>query len=109
MTFLPLYYVGYNGLPRRYHDYPNMYLGWNTVSTLGHITTVFSIFFFFTSLSESKKVNKVHTDLTFFTPRLNKRLTYYIHKFANLKFFSDKLIAPLRFINVFFSKQKQLL
>jgi cytochrome c oxidase subunit 1 len=27
LTFLPLFWVGYNGLPRRYHDYPLMYFG----------------------------------------------------------------------------------
>ena len=47
MTFVPLYWVGYNGLPRRYHDYPLVFVGWQGLATGGHIITLFSIFFFF--------------------------------------------------------------
>lgn len=34
-TFLAQFVAGYNGMPRRYHDYVPMYASWNLVSTVG--------------------------------------------------------------------------
>jgi heme/copper-type cytochrome/quinol oxidase subunit 1 len=47
LTFLPLFWVGYNGLPRRYHDYPLIFMGWHGLASIGHLLTLLSIFFFF--------------------------------------------------------------
>ena len=47
LTFLPLFWVGYNGLPRRYHDYPVIFMGWHGMSSVGHLITLISVFFFF--------------------------------------------------------------
>ena len=58
LTFLPLYYVGYNGLPRRYLDYPAHLAGWQGLSSSGHVLTLISIVFFFVVLGESFIVNR---------------------------------------------------
>lgn len=85
LTFMPLYYVGYNGMPRRYHDYPLVFMGWHSLSSLGHVINICSIFLFFITLFESKlmKGKFVHPNLG--VPRLNKRITYYLYKISNIQ------------------------
>jgi len=59
LTFLPLYWVGYNGLPRRYHDYPIIFMGWHGMSSLGHLITLISIFFFLFYTFQNNYFNKL--------------------------------------------------
>lgn len=80
LTFIPLYWVGYNGLPRRYHDYNEMYMIWHTLSTHGHLFTLLSIAFFFIIIIESSfiKINKSYFKINHL--RLSKRINYYLVK-----------------------------
>lgn len=80
LTFLPLFWVGYNGLPRRYHDYPLFYMGWHGLATIGHFLVLVSILFFFLGLGESFLEKKIYTHNTLGIPRFNKRVNYYLFK-----------------------------
>ena len=85
LTFLPLFWVGYNGLPRRYHDYPLAYLGWHGLSSIGHLLTIISGIFFFLMLADSAIERKIATNLHLGIPRFNKRILYYIYKITFLQ------------------------
>jgi heme/copper-type cytochrome/quinol oxidase subunit 1 len=80
ITFIPLYWVGYNGLPRRYHDYPKMYSGWHGLATVGHLITMLGIICFFYTVGESKIMKLLAPTQFFSHPRLFKSSTYFLAK-----------------------------
>lgn len=96
LTFLPLFWVGYNGLPRRYHDYPLFYLGWHGLSSIGHLLTIISGIFFFLMLLDSAIEQRIATNLVFGIPRFNKRVLYYIYKITFLQYM-DRQINIFRY------------
>ena len=50
ILFMPMHFLGANGMPRRIPDYPNAFEFWNTVSSVGYMIMAFSMIFFFVNV-----------------------------------------------------------
>lgn len=91
LTFMPLFWVGYAGLPRRVHDYPVVFMGWHGMSSAGHFVVLVSISFFFMALLDSHMERRIAVHNTLGLPRWHKRILYYIFKIRYLQLTNKKL------------------
>ena len=53
ITFFPQHFLGLNGIPRRYSDFPDYFLLWNSISSIGRIISIVGVIFFLLIVWES--------------------------------------------------------
>ncbi|HEY4275709.1 MAG TPA: cbb3-type cytochrome c oxidase subunit I, partial [Rhizomicrobium sp.] len=53
MAFFPMHFLGLQGMPRRYADYPDAFAGWNYVSSIGAFIAGFGVLLFLGMLVEA--------------------------------------------------------
>lgn len=75
-TFIPMFWVAFSGLPRRLHDFPLMYLGWQSMSTVGHFVTMLGVFFFYATLFESTIEKKITVITYNLLPRVYNEFSF---------------------------------
>ena len=92
-TFLPLFWLAFSGLPRRLHDFPLIYLGWQSVATAGHFTTMIGVFAFYATLFESAFEKKIAIQIHNIIPRVYNELSYLNLKKTNIVINIKKLTS----------------
>jgi cytochrome c oxidase subunit I len=53
IVFFPQHFLGLQGMPRRYVDYPEGYTFWNQISTIGYVITIIGVAVFLLMILES--------------------------------------------------------
>jgi cytochrome c oxidase subunit I len=53
LVFFPQHFLGLQGMPRRYVDYPDGFAYWNQVSSIGYAITAAGMLVFFVMLAEA--------------------------------------------------------
>ncbi len=86
LTFLPMFWLGFSGLPRRVHDYPSVFSGWHSMATVGHLITMIGVCFFFITIIDSIVQKKIPVFFCYGVPRFYKRGSYYIYKMTQIRY-----------------------
>jgi len=90
LTLIPMFWLGYAGMPRRIMDYPTVFSGWHSIISSGHILTFLGFLFFLFMIFDSIYENKAPISKTKGVSRLNNRFSLYIYESRKLKFSKNK-------------------
>ena len=105
-TFIPMFWVAFSGLPRRLHDFPLIYLGWQSMSTVGHFISMIGVFCFYTTLLESSFERKLTPVTINLVPRFYVDSTFLYLKTINIKLNKKKKVNLLeKKTRVYFNKK----
>lgn len=105
-TFIPMFWVAFSGLPRRLHDFPLIYLGWQSMSTVGHFISMIGVFCFYTTLLESSFERKLTPVTINLVPRFYVDSTFLYLKTINIKLNKKKKVNLLgKKTRVYFNKR----
>lgn len=79
MTFIPLFWLGYAGMPRRILDYPAVFGGWHAIASSGHILAVFGVVSFIIMAFEGIRQKKAGKRISGGVGRFNTRANFFIY------------------------------
>nr|YP_010987388.1 cytochrome c oxidase subunit I [Anagyrus galinae]WON65601.1 cytochrome c oxidase subunit I [Anagyrus galinae] len=85
LTFFPQHFLGLSGMPRRYSDYPDSYLCWNIISSLGSFISFLGTVMFFYIIWEGI----VSQRLVLFVKSLNNSIEWMFPYPASLHSFYE--------------------
>jgi len=90
MTVVPMFWLGYAGMPRRVLDYPAALGGWHSVASAGHLMSVAGMVAFFIGLFDSMRQARAATRNSFGISRFNTRLNFYLYETSKSLFIQRK-------------------
>ena len=98
MTVIPMFWLGYAGMPRRVLDYPAAMGGWHSVISAGHMLSVAGLIAFFIMIFDSLRQGKAVIRNTFGISRYNTRLNFYLYEISRLVYTRQKGLTLFRFV-----------
>jgi len=98
LTVIPMFWLGYAGMPRRVLDYPASMGGWHSVISAGHMLSVAGIIAFFIMIFDSLRQGKAVIRNTFGISRYNTRLNFYLYEISRLTYIQQKGLTFFRFV-----------
>lgn len=76
-TLMPMFWLGYSGMPRRVMDYPAFFGAWHSIISSGHIISVIGYIFFLILIVDAHINYEVKKTRDNFSARLNTRANSY--------------------------------
>nr|YP_010049605.1 cytochrome c oxidase subunit 1 [Halteria grandinella]QPL16010.1 cytochrome c oxidase subunit 1 [Halteria grandinella] len=98
MTVIPMFWLGYAGMPRRVLDYPASMGGWHSVISAGHMLSVAGLIAFFIMIFDSLRQGRAVTRNTFGISRYNTRLNFYLYEISKIYYVQQKGFFLFRFL-----------
>ena len=84
MTVIPMFWLGYSGMPRRVLDYPASMGGWHSIVSAGHLLSVAGMMAFFVMIFDSLRSGRAATRTSYGIARFNTRLNFYTFEGARM-------------------------
>lgn len=78
LSFIPMLWLGYAGMPRRIQDYPWGYAGWHSTATIGHLIVLFGILIFIILVNLSIYIKKPTDSKNKGFPFIQSRINFLI-------------------------------
>lgn len=85
MTVIPMFWLGYSGMPRRILDYPAALGGWHAIVSAGHLLSVAGLMAFFIMIFDSLRQGRAATRNSFGISRFNTRFNFYLYEIARTR------------------------
>jgi heme/copper-type cytochrome/quinol oxidase subunit 1 len=85
MTVVPMFWLGYGGMPRRVLDYPAALGGWHAITSAGHLLSVAGMLAFFIMIFDSHRQFRAATLSTLGVSRFSVRLSFYIYEISRVR------------------------